>query len=236
MIDIRTLEGVRVDRIITDGGYFPVIQRIGPKSAVLVLRTRAGHGGVEGRLEVMRTDDNGMTWSDSVVAADSERDDRNPALEVVGQEVIVAYYHHARYDADQVYHPDEPVDTMVTRSPDGVVTWDQPTFVTDGPLNGASPYGKIVALNDGTLLMDLYSVDETNIFEEEEEDPTIYKSYVIRTKDGGRTWGDESLIAEGHNECAMWVLDNGEILAVPRHQRPGFGGASVWITRNRWRL
>jgi hypothetical protein len=40
-------------------------------------------------------------------------------------------------------------------------------------------------------------------------------SVLARSTDGGQTWGDETLTAQGYNETSYALLPNGDLLAAP---------------------
>jgi sialidase-1 len=94
----------------------------------------------------------------------------------------------------------------LTLSEDNGQTWLPPRSLKVSPLAYGSPYGKIVSLPDGTLLLPVYQWDEEQ----------RYGSYILRSRDGGWNWDEPTLIAEGHNEAALTVLPDGTLLAVVR--------------------
>src|SRR5438128_12324665 len=93
MIDVRKLPGT-AESCVTEGqGFFPVIAALGPRELLVVLRGGAGHIGLGGRLDVVRSMDGGQTWGAPLTVADSERDDRNPALGSAADGTLVLAYH-----------------------------------------------------------------------------------------------------------------------------------------------
>src|SRR4051794_2923272 len=103
-LDVRALPGTREMIAYKAGGLFPVLT-LAPKGVILaVLRGGAGHLGLDGRIEILRSLDAGLSWSPPNVIADSERDDRNPALGHSNQGMLVLAYHcQGNYDADGNY-------------------------------------------------------------------------------------------------------------------------------------
>ena len=207
-LDVRALSGTRETVAYKDGGLFPVLAQTPTGDPIAVLRGGAGHLGIDGRIEIIRSADAGVTWTPPAVIADSDRDDRNPAFGLSNQGTLILSYHcQGNYDAKGVYlregaSPDR-VDAMVTRSHDGGLTWEKPFPLGVDSLQHGSPYGKIVALADGTLLM-----------------PVYYKtgSHIARSRDDGATWGDPSLLHANMNETALLALPNGDVLAVLREE------------------
>ena len=154
ILDIRTLPGTRETIAYQDGGLFPVLALSGEGVAVAALRGGAGHNGREGRIEVVRSLDDGLTWTPPSVVADSEDDDRNPAFGVSAEGTLILLYHRQHYyDADGNYDGDsrtgdrKPVAIMATRSFDSGISWEEPYPMSMDSLPTGSPFGKIVALS-----------------------------------------------------------------------------------------
>ncbi len=99
-IDVRALAGTFESLAYQDGGLFPLLVALPDGTMLGVARGRAGHVGIEGRLDAIRSKDGGRTWSSTATIADSARDDRNPALGVTTSGIIVLSYRAGgAYDA-----------------------------------------------------------------------------------------------------------------------------------------
>ena len=164
ILDIRTLPGTRETIAYQDGGLFPVLALAPNGDAVAALRGGAGHIGRAGRMEAVRSTDGGLTWTNPNLLADSEDDDRNPAFGVSSQGTLILLYHRQHnYDADGNYQGGvrisdrKPVALMATRSFDNGLIWEDPYPLSIEALPTGSPYGKIVSLDDGTLLVPIYN-------------------------------------------------------------------------------
>ena len=195
-----------------------------------MLRGGDAHVGVKGRLDVIRSTDQGKTWSAPVTVVDSPEDDRNPAFGQLRDGTVVLGYAVARnYEAtgrtfkgprsarvfDGVY---------ILRSRDNGRTWSNPVLSETIHQSYAgkgvvSPYGKIVQLKDGTALMAVYY---------EFFDGRGFESHLYRSHDGGATWGEPSIIGKGYNETAVVVLPSGEVLAGLRSGKE----KSLWLARS----
>src|SRR5438552_17007056 len=66
--------------VVQGQGYFPVALRLRDGRIAVVLRGGAGHLGIQGRLDMVFSADEGKTWTKPTLVVDSPADDRNPAL------------------------------------------------------------------------------------------------------------------------------------------------------------
>lgn len=240
-LDIRTLSQTRETLVYADGGLFPVLT-VAPGDVVVgVLRGGAGHMGIPGRIEIVRSLDAGRSWTPPSVIADSDRDDRNPAIGVAGDgSVVLAYHRQGSYnEAGNAHHVGRgggvrpPVEVMITRSADSGLTWEAPRPLGVDLLSTGSAFGRIVTQADGTLLLPIYLVDHAAAFSAREEmlrqDPERFGSYLVRSHDDGRTWGDPSLIAPAMDETGLLVLPDGDLLAMLRGTD---AEAALWSARS----
>jgi sialidase-1 len=209
--------------VTTGGGYFPVMIGLGGDDALAVVRGGGAHIGRAGRLDIVRTKDSGKTWSAPRTAVDSAEDDRNPAFGVLNDgTVLLAYAVLSGYDAsgkrllpERAKWVFDGVYTM--RSADQGATWSRPKrsdaihkfYAGQGAV---SPYGKIVPLRDGTVVMPVYF---------EFNDARRNESYIFRSRDGGRTWGEPSLLGRHFNETSIAELPDGRLLAAMRSEEGG---------------
>ncbi len=240
-LDVRALPGTRETIAYHEGGLFPVLAATTDGTVVAIVRGGAGHLGTTGRIEAIRWLDRGQTWSPPIVIADSDRDDRNPAIGVSSRGTLVlAYHRQGSYDAAGAFRPvpiggptPRPIEIVVTRSVDGGLTWEEPFPLSVESLRAASPFGKIAALPGGTLLMPIYIHDHATAGLSAEElrrlGPARYGSYVARSDDDGRTWTDPTLIAPAMDECALLVFPDGDVLALLRASDPE---AALWSARS----
>ncbi len=219
-LDIRALPGTRETLAYQNGGLFPVMDLTDDGMALAAVRGGAGHLGLEGRMELIRSLDGGLTWSQPYLIADSDVDDRNAAFGVSKKGSLVLLYHRQHnYDAEGNYvggfhsTSGKPIPIMVTRSFDGGLTWEEPRALSIDSLPTGSPFGKIVSLADGTLVAPIYNFHAWGGAQSTER---VDNAYVVRSQDDGRTWNDVSLIASNRNETALIALPDGDLLAVLR--------------------
>ncbi|NIA16610.1 MAG: hypothetical protein GWP08_21340 [Nitrospiraceae bacterium] len=215
--------------VVTGQGYFPVALRLKDGRIAAVLRGGAGHLGIKGRLDIVFSEDEGKTWSKPIIVNDSPVDDRNPAMgQAANRDLIVGFWRTATYDEEGRYDPklDKPRNTWITRSADGGKTWSDPTELDVSDIGWGSPYGKILTMPDGALLMAVYGGPQRPA------GPKIAKredhSYIYRSTDHGKSWSRyaECSIGGQFNETALLRLPSGKILAAMRSRR----GSQVWLT------
>lgn len=202
------LDAERIE-VVKGGGYFPVLIRLDNGELGAAVRGGATHVGPRGRLDWVRSEDGGRTWQRSLLA-DAEMDDRNPA---VGQlrdgTVLVTYTIDRSYGANEKRIEPLHRDSFWTvRSTDRGRTWQAPEKSPVPVADGASPYGKMVQLGDGTVLLSVYYERGPKLNHE--------TAYVFRSRDGGKTWGDPTMIADHFNETSLTLLPDGRLLAVAR--------------------
>jgi len=210
-------------QIVTQGlGYFPVAISLKNGDVLAVLRGGAAHIGVKGRLDLVRSSDRGKTWSAPWTAVDEQFDDRNPAMgQLKDGTIVLAYAIASGYDESGLRFTSRGArefdGVYLVFSKDNGRTWSKP--VRDPAIHQfyagkglVSPYGKIIQLPGGDVLMAVYF---------EFFDSRGNQSYAFRSKDGGKTWGAPVLLGEHYNETGLVGLRDGRILAALRSEKGG---------------
>jgi hypothetical protein len=203
-------------------GFFPVLVRTGKKSLAVIFRTGGTHISPSATLAVATSADGGTCWTDPVEITPRWEDSRNPAFGVNARGDLIAAYWKACIE-NYVDEPNGPqwksvgargrVPAMfVRRSADNGRTWSKEWPYKSDLLALPSPYGRIVAAPDGVLLMPVYGTPR------KKRKGVNDISILLRSRDNGKTWGDESLVATGHNETSYAFLPGGRLLAAARSE------------------
>jgi len=193
-----------------------------------IFRVGAAHAGIRGTLAVSCSEDGGKTWSDPIEIAPRWLDNRNPAFGVSASgELIAAYWkaglhsyvlekgrpvHMFNREQDNREHMKRTPATFVVRSSDGGRTWSPPQELPSKHLLLISPFGRIVQAPNSELLMSACGILREPL--DGVEDACV----LFRSRDGGRTWGDETLVTMMYNETSYAFLPDGRLLAAARSQ------------------
>jgi len=209
-LHVDTLSSAERVRVASDMGYFPVAVVTKDGAILVVFRAGAGHMGRDGYLVSSRSEDGGRTWSKPVVVVNTRSyDDRNPAVGVAQDGTVVVTYHaNGMYGADGKYMTDrrtpKALHTGRVLSTNHGRSWGEPMLWTDQtPWDSQSPYGSMLTLEDGRMAMPIY----------------LEKTWLLWSRDNGRTWGEHQLVADDINETAYCVLLSGGWLLVGRSNR-----------------
>lgn len=217
--DVQRVRGVERVVAVRGEGYFPVMIKLRDGSLGAIIRGGAPHIGVKGRLDWIRSEDGGRSWSKPTVVVDSEWDDRNPALgQMADGTMVVGYAEASTYDKEGKWNTSAGgYELFYVTSHDSGKTWSRKRKLYSGPIVNGSAFGRIIHDRRGTALMAIYgernrSHPETKKLSGKARD----YSGIIRSRDNGRTWGDFSLVLAGHNEASLQLLPDGRLIAVVR--------------------
>jgi hypothetical protein len=176
----------------------PRVVRLGSGSIVLSHRVGTKREGADGRPRLVRSDDDGVTWrplaSPFVGALPAGWDLRGCALAETADGGLVAVVVALDKTSDRPpYNPQTeglvPIRNLVARSDDGGETWSDPWELADGRHVQLASQG-LLSLPDGGLLC-TFETFKTY------DDPGTwrYTGGVLRSDDGGRTWGPPVIAA-----------------------------------------
>ena len=128
------------------------------------------------------------------------------------------------------YQGSDQTDHLI-RSTDGGKTWEPWSRIEE-----MAPYDFVggnqncmLELQDGSLLWPTRVGPRQEYLEQRRKQveeggswtgPPSWSTYVYRSQDGGRSWGDKSLLQEWGTETHVFQLSSGRLLAAIRYQRP----------------
>ena len=168
---------------------YPSIARTA-NGTLLVLFTRqteeqklAGRGD----LLIARSKDNGETWGEPIVVLESQAGELRAigTLTALRSGRLIAPF--TELSKGQVTS-----EVRLLSSDDAGVSWEVIEIESDAPLAWWAPRGRVIETADGTLMMPVYGAAS-----EADLKATIHNCGLLRSGDGGRTFGDFSWIAKG---------------------------------------
>lgn len=231
-------ERIRRYLICSLQGYFPVLVKTGPQSLACIYRVGGVHVSISATLAVSVSSDGGRSWSDPVNIAPQWDDCRNPAFGVNADGDLIATFWKAALDRyedtpDGLHWTREPIEGHVRQpslfvmgSSDNGATWRELSRYQSDLLDMVSPYGRIISAPDGTLLMPAYGqrIKKTGDFRD--------TAVILRSTDGGTTWGDESILGDTFNEFSLCYNADGKLVAATRNEA---GSVSILSSDNHGR-
>jgi sialidase-1 len=223
---------------LASGELAVVFREAGHESAAAARQGQPMHQGPGARIALLRSPDGGVSWpgtptavwdggefvvADPAVTQQSEgtlliraalwRMVPKEERDRLGARVMRHYAHLGLIGATW--------GNAILRSFDGGGTWEEkPILVRVPPIEGAVSRDPIIELPDGTLALSVYS-------------GSPYRpdsAYLVRSWDGGATWGDPSTVASGtkavsyrqgvsYNETSVHFLESGLGIALLRVDR-----------------
>lgn len=186
--------------------YFPTAHSMSNGEIAVVYYDSPDHVSQAGRISIVRSADQGRTWSAPSVVVDGPLDERDPSIvETANGTWIVNYF-----ASDESAVPASQ-GVFVVRSSDRGYTWSEPIRI-DTPLIGAGTSAKIVQLDDGDLLLPIYG----------SPDATDAHADIVRSSDDGRTWPRDTEVTIAARagvsfvEPAIASFGGGRLLAMMR--------------------
>jgi len=151
----------------------------GPKGDIILLAARCSREQEEGgseELVTLRSSDEGASWSEPEVLL-AGKDCTLGAAGVLPSGKIIGLLMEARRAVK---------DLRLITSDDGGRSWNVESVTLEFPLISVTPYGRILTV-DRALVVPVYGIIST-----EEESEESLRAGLLRSRDGGLTWGDYS--------------------------------------------
>ncbi len=144
-----------------------------------------------GRAMIMRSTDEGKTWSKPVTMLDTPDDDRHPAFVELpdGTLICTVFTYPGGDQGDALKNPALAYHTAIIRSFDHGKTWDKKVIRPPSPFVADETNGPLVLLKDGSVLL---TIDGT---------PKVggpQQAAVFTSKDSGATWQLVSTLKAGN--------------------------------------
>ncbi|MDO5553130.1 MAG: sialidase family protein [Planctomycetia bacterium] len=199
---------------------FPDVVRMTSGELLLVYYAGPTHGGPGGDVVLIRSSDNGLTWSPPQVIYAGPADDRDPSLFCTRDGTLLCSM-MTDYDRRDI----PAMKVQIIRSNDNGQTWSEPIEIN-------SPFRKLTAcsspmiqLANGDLLLPVYGRETQDGYESDEAGKRD-RVAVVRSTDNGKTWNSFVIIDESpeykNQEPSLCLLPSGRILCMMRDR----GGVS----------
>lgn len=162
-----------------------------------------------GRAMLIRSTDDGRTWSKPQTIIDTPWDDRSPAIAELPDGTLVCSFFSYAGHGDFGKEPELAHRTGMIRSQDGGKTWEQTPRRLPSPFLADATDGPPVVLKDGSVLLAVYGSPKERGAEQ---------VGVFRSSDGGQTWQLLSVIKTDHemSETGLAQLPDGRLVMIAR--------------------
>jgi hypothetical protein len=144
-----------------------------------------------GRAMIIRSGDEGKTWSKPVTILDTPDDDRHPAFMEFpdGTLICTVFTYPGADEADVLKNPQLAYRTAIIRSFDHGRSWDQKLIRPPSPFIGDETNGPMVLLKDGSVLL---TIDGSP------KDGSPAQAAFFTSNDKGSTWTLLSTVKAGN--------------------------------------
>lgn len=200
---------------------WPNLTKLPDGTLAAVVYNKPSHAKMEGEAECWTSRD-GATWKLAGVPAPHEPDTNRMnvagGLNARGELVSLV----SGWSLGKPIAPGELKRTLLKVQPcwsaisrDGGVTWKTNKDALPAPFQDCGPFipfGDVIAADDGSLRAAFYFVNAKTKRND---------VWMFRSADQGSTWQPHALLAEGHNETAIFGLGQGRWLAAARRQLEG---------------
>ena len=162
-----------------------------------------------GRAMIMRSTDNGRSWSKPKTLVDTPWDDRHPNLAELPDGSILATFFTTPGQGNPFVYPERARHTGLLRSTDGGQSWEKEPRRLPSPLASDGTDGPAIVLADGSIMVVVYGPLTDG-------DPD--RLAVFRSTDLGESWNLLSIIKTDHHlkEPTVVQLADGRLVVMAR--------------------
>jgi hypothetical protein len=162
-----------------------------------------------GRAMLIRSTDQGRTWSKPQTIIDTPWDDRSPALVELPDGTLLCSFFTYPGHGDLSRQPELACRTGIIRSRDGGKTWEQNVRRLPSPFIFDATDGPPIVLKDGSVLLAVYGSSKEGAPEQ---------IGVFRTTDGGQSWQLLAIVKSDHemSEAGLAQLPDGRLVMISR--------------------
>jgi sialidase-1 len=164
-----------------------------------------------GRAMIMRSTNQGKTWSKPVTLIDTPADDRHPAFVELRDGTILCSFFSYMGEPEGGVWKDPAMETRVhlIRSFDGGRTWEKKPALLHTPFTYDETDGPLVKLKDGSVLIAINGRPRSGPPDQ---------AAVVRSTNRGRTWNMLGTVGTSHDlqEVTVAELPGGEWVMIAR--------------------
>jgi hypothetical protein len=162
-----------------------------------------------GRAMLIRSTDQGRTWSRPQTIIDTPWDDRSPAIAELPDGTLVCSFFTYPGEGDPRKDPELACRTAIVRSRDGGATWEQAPRRLPSPFASDATDGPPVVLQDGSVALAVYGSPRPGVPEQ---------VGVFRSTDAGQSWSLLAVVKSDHemSETGLAQLPDGRLVMISR--------------------